>query len=302
MAAAEARVRRHREHVGRLLGGLLAHRLLLRRIDAEAAEFERGGRLADPPFDAAAREEVEHGDALGDARRMVEAGRHQGDAVAEADPERALRAGCQEDPRRRRVRLLLQEVVLDLPDVLDPEAVGELDLLERLREDPPLRIRIPGPGDLVLVEEAELHRSSAPGAAGLYHGLAGPQRLRGPGGRLESRPTRSGPELQWSSAQASEAHRARPCDVEASEARDQARRREAARKARPTARSAPVPGSGTASDSRRTVVKSSKRMQLVAGIVLQRGRKSWLWSSSCISGTCSGINASLNTICCSGGA
>src|SRR5262245_4522377 len=245
MAAAEARVRRHREHVGRLLGGLLAHRLLLRWIDAEAAELERGGRLADPPLDAASRDEVEHRDALGDARRVVEAGRHQRDAVAEADPARALRAGGQEDLRRRRVRILLEKVVLDLPDVLDPEAVGELDLLERLREDAPLRIRIPGPGDLVLVEETEFHRGSARGAAGLYHAAAGPQRRAG----------------------------SRPCDLEASGARwarrpDQARRREAARKARPAARSAPVAGSGTASASRRTVVKSSKRMQLVAGIVL----------------------------------
>jgi hypothetical protein len=32
------------------------------------------------------------------------------------------------------VRVLLEEVVLDLPDVIDPRPVGQLDLLERLAE------------------------------------------------------------------------------------------------------------------------------------------------------------------------
>jgi hypothetical protein len=33
------------------------------------------------------------------------------------------------------VRVLLEEVVLDLPRVVDAEAVGELDLVERLLEE-----------------------------------------------------------------------------------------------------------------------------------------------------------------------
>ena len=44
----------------------------------------------------------------------------------------ALRARGQEHLRRARVRVLLEEVVLDLPDVVDAQPVGELDLLERL--------------------------------------------------------------------------------------------------------------------------------------------------------------------------
>ena len=44
---------------------------------------------------------------------------------------RWLRGG-EEHLGRARVRVLLEEVVLDLPDVVDAEPVGELDLLERV--------------------------------------------------------------------------------------------------------------------------------------------------------------------------
>src|SRR5262249_9350724 len=152
---------------------LAPHRLLLGGGDAEAAELERGGRLAGPPLDAPAGEQVEHRDELRDPRRGGEAGGPQRDAVAEADPPRALRGGGEAGLGARRVRGLLEEVVLDLPEVLDPEPVGELDLLERLLEHAPLRARLPRPRHLVLVEEAELHRRAL--AGGLYHGpRAGP--------------------------------------------------------------------------------------------------------------------------------
>ena len=64
----------------------------------------------------------------------------------------------------RGVRVLLQEVVLDLEDVVEPELVGQLHLFEHLVVDPALVVRIPavgaeGFGELQLVEEAELHRA-----------------------------------------------------------------------------------------------------------------------------------------------
>ena len=46
---------------------------------------------------------------------------------------RPLAHRTEEDLGCRRVRVLLQEVVLDLPDVVEPEPVGELDLLESVR-------------------------------------------------------------------------------------------------------------------------------------------------------------------------
>ncbi len=48
--------------------------------------------------------------------------------------------------------------MLDLPDVVDAETVGELDLLERLRDQAPLGVRVPRTGELELVEQAESHR------------------------------------------------------------------------------------------------------------------------------------------------
>ena len=47
--------------------------------------------------------------------------------------------------------------MLDLPRVADPETVGQLDLLERVADEPLLGVLGPGPGELVLVEDAELH-------------------------------------------------------------------------------------------------------------------------------------------------
>ena len=54
------------------------------------------------------------------------------DAVAEPDALGARRRGGQEHLRRGRVRVLLEEVVLDLPDVVEPEPVGQLDLGQRV--------------------------------------------------------------------------------------------------------------------------------------------------------------------------
>ena len=87
------------------------------------------------------RHEVEHRDALGDARRVVERRRRLHDAVPEPDVLRALRRGREEHLGRARVRVLLEEVVLDLPRVVDADAVGVLDLLERVLDQAGTRSR-----------------------------------------------------------------------------------------------------------------------------------------------------------------
>ena len=131
---------------------------------ASEAEF------AGAPLDPAVGDQVERGDALGDAGRVVVAGRHQDDAVAEPDLLGALRAGGEEHLRRGGVRILLQEVVLDLPDVVEAQLVGQLDLVERVLEQLVLRPVGPGPRQLVFVEDAEAHRASLPIYAGAeYH-------------------------------------------------------------------------------------------------------------------------------------
>ena len=96
---------------------------------------------------------------------MVELGRGEHDAVAEADVLRALAGGGEEDLGRRRVAVLLQEVMLDLPDVLDPQRVGELDLVERILDQTMLGAVVPRPPDLVLVEDPELHQPAAAATA-----------------------------------------------------------------------------------------------------------------------------------------
>ncbi len=56
--------------------------------------------------------------------------------------------------------VLLQEVVLDLPDVLHAEPVGQFDLFEGVGDELLLAGGAPGAGELVLVEDAELHGRS----------------------------------------------------------------------------------------------------------------------------------------------
>src|SRR6186713_2052794 len=94
---------------------------------------------------------------------MIERRRRLHDAVPEAQPLGALRERGEEDLGRARVAVLLEEVVLDLPHVVEAERVGERALLERIAEQLVLGVVSPWPGQLMLVEEAELHRGSSHG-------------------------------------------------------------------------------------------------------------------------------------------
>ena len=89
-------------------------------------QLGRPRRLAHAEIDAAARQQVERRDALGDAMRLV--GGELDHAVAEPDALGALAGGAEEHLGRGGVRVLLEEVVLDLPGVVVAELVGELDL------------------------------------------------------------------------------------------------------------------------------------------------------------------------------
>ena len=88
---------------------------------------------------------------------MVEPHRQLDDAVAEPDPVRALTGGGQKDLGRRGVRVLLEEVMLDLPDVVEAQAVGQLYLLQRLLEEAVFVVAVPGTRELELVEDPESH-------------------------------------------------------------------------------------------------------------------------------------------------
>ena len=143
-------------------GSISSHsRALGLAVDAEALELGAARRLAGAELDAPARDEVEHRGALGHARGVLVAERQREDPEAQADALRALRGGAEEHARGARVRVLLEEVVLDLPRGVEADAVGELDLLEGVLDEPLLAVVAPRAGDLVLVEDPEAHGASA---------------------------------------------------------------------------------------------------------------------------------------------
>ena len=86
---------------------------------------------------------------------MVELRHADDDAVADADVLGLHRAGGEEQLRRRAVRVLLEEVVLDAPHLVEAELVGEPHLLERVHVDGALGLARPRPRHGELVEDAE---------------------------------------------------------------------------------------------------------------------------------------------------
>ena len=71
--------------------------------------------------------EVEAGHLLGDTGRMI--GRDLDDAVAHANALGALAGGGEKDFGLRRVRVFVEEMMLDLPRIVVAKLVGELDLV-----------------------------------------------------------------------------------------------------------------------------------------------------------------------------
>ena len=125
----------------------------------ERMELYRPLSLAEPELHAPAREEIERRHALGHANRVVGGELH--DAVAEPDALRALARGAEKDFRRRAMGVLLEEVVLDAPRVVEAEPIGELDLRERVLEELVLATFRPRSGKLELVEDPEFHAVAA---------------------------------------------------------------------------------------------------------------------------------------------
>jgi hypothetical protein len=67
--------------------------------------------------------------------------------------------------------ILLQEMVLDLPRVVDAYPVGEFDLFERLAINSVLGIRVPGPWYLVFIKDTEFYLLSPAHCAVTYAAL-----------------------------------------------------------------------------------------------------------------------------------
>src|ERR1700730_9028862 len=126
-------------------------------VEAAVERFEFGdaGALAHAELDAAATDQIERRDALGDARGMDRRQLH--DAVRKADLPGALARRGEAHLRCRRVRIFLEERVLDFPGEVVAEPVRQLELVEGVMVESELCLRFPGPRQLQLVEYAEFH-------------------------------------------------------------------------------------------------------------------------------------------------
>ena len=144
-----------REHRDDGFHRLLPTLALVAHFNAEWMQLGRPRRLAHAELDTAAREQVERCHLFGDAMRVV--GGELDHAVAEPDALGALAGGTQEHFRRGGVRILLEEVMLDLPSVVVAEFVGQFDLRQRILQELVFAPRAPRPRQLVFVEDAEFH-------------------------------------------------------------------------------------------------------------------------------------------------
>src|SRR5439155_3677830 len=134
---------------------LLEHLALGLHVTAERRQFGDGGALTHAELDAAIAQEIEHRDALGDARGMI--GGELEDAVAEPDVFGALAGGGEEGFRRRRMRIFLEEMMLHHPGIVIAEAIGGLELRQRVLIEPVLVAGLPRAWQLQLIEDAEFH-------------------------------------------------------------------------------------------------------------------------------------------------
>src|SRR5215472_3315582 len=98
-------------------------------------------------------DQIQRRDAFRDSGRVVVAGWKLDDSVPQSNLPRPLRGRGEEDLRRGAVRVLLQVVVLDFPDAVEAELVGELDLLEGVGEQLLLGAWLVRPRQLMLVEQ-----------------------------------------------------------------------------------------------------------------------------------------------------
>ncbi len=77
---------------------------------------------------------------------------------AEPNLPGALTGRGQENFGRRRMRVLLEKVVLHFPHVVDAEPVREFDLIESILEELQLRALLPWTRQLMLIKGSQLHK------------------------------------------------------------------------------------------------------------------------------------------------
>ena len=118
-------------------------------------QLRRPSGLAHAEIDAAAGQQIERRHLFRHPLRLV--GGELDHAVPEADVFGALARGAEEHFGRRRVGVLLKEMVLHHPGIVVAKLIGELELIERLLQQVVFARRRPGAWQLVLIEHAEFH-------------------------------------------------------------------------------------------------------------------------------------------------
>ena len=128
----------------------------------EPGDLVAAGAAAGAELEAALGEVIEHRHPLGDLRRVVDLGQWVEDPRPEVGARRAPGERAEEHVVGRDVRVLVEEVVLGDPDVLETGAVGGDDGGQLVHERPVLGLRITfaAEGRVVpLDEQTELHRA-----------------------------------------------------------------------------------------------------------------------------------------------
>src|SRR5882724_1665183 len=152
----------HGHHAQAFAGGFFPRLLLLLVGGQEGADLGGRGALAGPELDAAARHQIEGGDALRHSRRMVLLRVHLDDAMPQPDMLGPRRRGRQKHFGGRRMAVFFEEVMLGGENVVVAKLIGELDLLQRLVVDLELVMLVPlvgvdRSGRLQLEHHAEFH-------------------------------------------------------------------------------------------------------------------------------------------------
>ncbi len=137
----------------RHLQRLLPLGALVSGVDAETAELTHRRRLAGSELHASIGDQVQCGDPLGDARRVVDHRRQVHDPEAEPDVTSPLAGRRQEDLRSGGVTVLFEEVVLGQPHRREARLVGGLHLIEAVLEEQAFVVIGPGAGQGEFVEQ-----------------------------------------------------------------------------------------------------------------------------------------------------
>ena len=143
------------------------------RVHLETVHLNQRGGAASAQVHPAVTQNIENGGPLGDAHRVVVLPRQQGHGVPDADALGALGDSAVEDFGGRAVGELPQEVVLDRPEVVEADLVGQVHLGQHLLVAFRLDAGVVGFGNLDFIHQAEFHTSFLAGGiftAILAHG------------------------------------------------------------------------------------------------------------------------------------